>query len=85
MGGPSIETILSHDFSKGPFEDLRYCPKCKIFWRVIIDDVNMIPRYTMLNKEEKIKFIKPWMSNVEGEHKYYRWNEAQKKYTRIKD
>ena len=85
MGGPSIDTILAHDFSKGPFEDLRYCPKCRIFWRVIIDDADMKPKYIMLDKKEKVQFVRPWISNVEGEYKYYRWDAEREKYVRIKD
>jgi len=67
LAGPSLETIQAHDFNKGPFEDLRYCPKCHCMILVTIsDDVTFLPSYKLIPAGEPIDFIQPWMSETIG-------------------
>lgn len=43
LGGPSLDTIFSHDFSVSPFVDIRYCPKCRVLIRTTIKSVKEAP------------------------------------------
>jgi len=65
LGGPSIKTLLSHDYST-PFKDLRYCPKCHVFWEITTKNSEGLPEYVLLPRDTKIKFLKPWLSSAEG-------------------
>lgn len=39
LGGPTYNSILIHDYSKGPFEDVRYCDKHG-FIKITLTDLN---------------------------------------------
>jgi hypothetical protein len=43
LGGPSLSTLYSHDFSVSPFVDIRYCRKCRALIRVTIKSLREIP------------------------------------------
>lgn len=58
FGGPSIDTLLNHDFDSSPFIDVRYCPGCKRMIKITINSLNQIPIIEALPKHEKISFKK---------------------------
>lgn len=58
IGGPAIDTVNSHDFSKGPFVDMRRCSKCG--WvKITIPDINKPPLMEILGHDVTIDFQKP--------------------------
>jgi len=64
MGGPSKGSLSSYDFSKRPFKDVRFCPKCKVFYEVVLNDINMFPIYRVIEKGHHIEFQKPFIDNM---------------------
>lgn len=67
MAGPSLDTIRAHDFKQGPFEDLRYCPKCHCMIKVtIVDSETNLPSYELVPENEVVDFVQPWLSEMIG-------------------
>lgn len=58
LGGPSIDTVLNHDFSSAPFIDIRYCPGCKRMMKITITDLTTIPVIEALPKQYRLNFKK---------------------------
>lgn len=56
LGGPSLDTLLNHDFTKAPFVDLRYCRNCRTVFKVTIKALDQIPVVEAVPKDEKIEY-----------------------------
>jgi hypothetical protein len=61
LGGPSVNVLYSHDYSKSPYEDIRYCPECRRMIKITIPSLNDIPVIEALPKGSRLNFIKPEM------------------------
>lgn len=59
LGGPSLNTLLNHDYSLSPYIDIRYCPECRRMIKVTINNLTDIPIIESLPKEQRLNFIKP--------------------------
>lgn len=57
IGGPTLETLQSHDFSKGPFVDVRFCHECRRWNKVTLISLDGVPEMEVLPKGTKINFI----------------------------
>lgn len=61
LAGVSLKTLRALDFTKAPFEDIRYCPKCGIFWHIEIKNLTDRPEFTEIKRkpgEKSINFVK---------------------------
>lgn len=56
LGGPSLDTILSHDFSKAPFVDVRHCLKCRTLIRITIKSVKEVPVIEAVTLGAEVEF-----------------------------
>lgn len=53
IGGPSLKTLMNHDFSKSSFIDIRLCPKCG--WiKVTIENLETVPKMEVLGKKNVV-------------------------------
>jgi hypothetical protein len=59
VGGPSVDTLLEHDFDLGPFEDLRYCGGCNTMFLVKMDGLEHPVRIVAAEKGEKFSMVDP--------------------------
>ncbi len=67
LAGPSIDSLKAHNFNEYPFEDIRYCQKCKTFWKITIRGVEgCVAEYDLIPKQQKVKFTKPLLDVVKG-------------------
>ena len=57
MFGVSLKTLRAHDFSSGPFVDIRICPRCSILYRVTIESMQAIPTMEALPEGEKLETV----------------------------
>ena len=58
IGGPALETLESHDFSKGPFVDVRFCHECRKLVKITINSLDLIPEMDQLPKSTRVDFVK---------------------------
>lgn len=60
MAGISVETLKAIDFGKAIYDDMRYCAKCGLFWRVTLKDISSKPNFTAIDRkpgERVIDFV----------------------------
>ncbi len=56
LGGVKSTVIENHDFDKGAFEDIRYCPSCGVMWHIKIEEKGGFPEFNLLPKDKKVDF-----------------------------
>lgn len=52
LGGPSVASVMNHDYFKGPFEITAYCKKCHRLNRVTLSSIKSIPVIEVIDRDD---------------------------------